>query len=104
MRRWKLSPMDLASRSKWVEFSRAKDEMFKYTDIKQAPWYVVNADIKMHARLNVMAHLLSLFAYEDLTPDPLDLPPRQENYGYVRPPLEDQTFVPEVFPRPEDVK
>jgi len=103
MRRWKLSPMDLASRSKWVEFSRAKDEMFKYTDIKQAPWFVVNADIKRHARLNVMAHLLSLIPYQDLTPDPLDLPIRQENYGYVRPPIEDQTFVPAVYPRPEDL-
>jgi len=103
MRRWKLSPMDLASRSKWVEYSRAKDEMFKYTDIKQAPWYVVNADIKKHARLNVMAHLLSQFNYEDLTPEPLELPPRQENYGYVRPPIEDQTFVPEVYPREEDL-
>jgi polyphosphate kinase 2 (PPK2 family) len=104
MRRWKLSPMDLASRSKWVEYSRAKDEMFKYTDIKQAPWYVVNADIKRHARLNVMAHLLSLIPYDDLTPEPIELPPRQENYGYVRPPLEDQTFVPEVYPRPEDLE
>lgn len=103
MRRWKLSPMDLASRSKWVEYSRAKDEMFKYTDIKQAPWYVVNADTKKHARLNVMNHLLSQFNYDDLTPEPLKLPPRQENYGYVRPPIEDQTFVTEVYPRPEDL-
>lgn len=103
MRRWKLSPMDLASRSKWVEYSRAKDEMFKYTDIKQAPWYVVNADVKKLARLNVMNHLLSMFPYKDLTPDPIELPPRQENYGYVRPPIEDQTFVPEVYPRPEDL-
>ena len=102
MRRWKLSPMDLASRSKWVEYSRAKDEMFKYTDIKQAPWYVVNADVKKHARLNVMAHLLSMFPYEDLTPESLELPPRQENYGYVRPPMEDQTFVPEIYPGMED--
>jgi polyphosphate kinase 2 len=103
MRRWKLSPMDLASRSKWVEYSHAKDEMFKYTDIKQAPWYVVNVDKKKPARLNVMAHLLRQFDYEDLTPEPLELPPRQENYGYVRPPIEDQTFVPEVYPRPEDL-
>ena len=103
MRRWKLSEMDLAARSKWVEYSRAKDEMFKYTDIKQASWYVVNADIKRHARLNVMAHLLSLFPYVDLTPEPIELPPRQENYGYVRPPFEDQTFVPEIYPRPEDL-
>lgn len=103
MRRWKLSPMDLASRSKWVEYSHAKDEMFKYTDIKQSPWYVVNADVKKYARLNVMRHLLSLFPYQDLTPEPLELPPRQENYGYVRPPIEDQTFVPEIYPRPEDL-
>jgi len=103
MRRWKLSPMDLASRSKWVEYSRAKDEMFKYTDIKQAPWFVVNVDIKKHARLNVMTHLLSQFEYEDLTPEPLELPPRQENYGYVRPPIEDQTFVPEIYPREDDL-
>ena len=64
----------------------------------------VNADAKKHARLNVMRHLLNLFPYEDLTPAPLELPPRQENYGYVRPPIEDQTFVPEVYPRPEDLK
>ncbi len=102
MRRWKLSPMDLASRSKWVEYSQAKDEMFKYTDIKQAPWFVVNADVKKHARLNTMTHLLSLFPYEDLTPEPIELPPRQENFGYMRPPMEDQTFVPEVFPLPKD--
>ncbi len=96
-KRWKLSPMDLESRARWVEYSRAKDEMFAHTDIKQAPWYVVNADVKEHARLNCMHHLLSLIPYEDLTPRPLDLPPRQENVGYVRPPLNDQTFVPEVF-------
>jgi polyphosphate kinase 2 len=98
MRRWKLSPMDLAARSKWVEYSHAKDEMFKYTDIKQAPWYVVDADVKKLARLNVMAHLLSVIPYDDLTPEPIALPPRQENYGYVRPPMEDQTFVPTVYP------
>lgn len=102
MRRWKLSPMDLASRSKWVEYSHAKDEMFKYTDIKQAPWYVVDADVKKHARLNIMTHLLSQFDYKDLTPAPLELPPRQENYGYVRPPMEDQTFVPAIYPKVGD--
>ncbi len=98
MRRWKLSPMDLASRSKWVEYSRAKDEMFKYTDIKQAPWYVVNTDSKKLARLNLISHLLSMIPYQDLTPEPIALPQPQENYGYVRPPIEDQTFVPEVYP------
>ena len=74
MRRWKLCPMDLESRARWVEYSRAKDEMFRYTDIKQAPWYVVEADDKRRARLNCIAHLLSLIHYEDLTPPPLELP------------------------------
>ena len=96
-RRWKLSPMDLHSRSKWVEYSRAKDEMFRYTDIKHAPWYVVNADDKRRARLNCIRHLLTMVPYEDLTPPPLELPPRQPEQGYVRPPLEEQTFVPEHY-------
>ncbi|MGC9523533.1 MAG: polyphosphate kinase 2 [Anaerolineae bacterium] len=96
-KRWKLSPMDLEARTQWVEYSKAKDEMMKYTDIKQAPWYVVNADIKRHARLNCIAHLLSLIPYEDLTPEPIELPPRQEDTGYIRPPFSDQTFVPEVY-------
>src|SRR5438552_2361714 len=97
MRRWKLSPMDLKAREKWVEFSRAKDEMFAHTDIKQAPWYVVNADDKRRARLNCISHLLSTIPYEDLTPKPIKLPPRGPDQGYVRPPLSDQTFVPEVY-------
>ena len=84
-KRWKLSPMDLESRARWVEYSRAKDEMFAHTDIKQAPWYVVNADNKKRARLNLIRHLLSLFPYEDLTPDPIILPPRELDDGYVRP-------------------
>lgn len=96
-KRWKLSPMDLHSRARWVEYSKAKDEMFAYTDIKQAPWYVVNADNKMSARLNCIQHLLSMIPYEDLTPEPMVLPPRQKEKGYVRPPLTDQTFVPEVY-------
>jgi polyphosphate kinase len=96
-RRWKLSPMDMQSRTRWVEYSKAKDEMFAHTDIKQAPWYVINADNKMTARLNCMRHLLSLIPYEDLTPEPINLPPRQPDQGYVRPPMTDQTFVPEVY-------
>ena len=96
-KRWKLSPMDLQSRARWVEYSIAKDEMFAHTDIKQAPWYVVNADDKKRARLNVISHFLSLIPYEDLTPEPIVLPPRQTDRGYVRPPLSDQTFVPEIF-------
>lgn len=97
-KRWKLSPMDLESRSRWLEYSRAKDEMFAHTDIKQAPWYVVRSDIKKHARLNCIAHLLSLIPYQDLTPEPIKLPKRKEGSGYVRPPLSDQTFVPELWP------
>ena len=96
-KRWKLSPMDLQSRARWVEYSKAKDEMFAYTDIKQAPWYVVNADNKQCARLNCMHHLLSMIPYEDLTPEPINLPPRQSEKGYIRPPMTDQTFVPEVY-------
>ena len=96
-KRWKLSPMDLESRARWADYSRAKDEMFATTDIKQAPWYVVNADNKKRARLNVIHHLLTLMPYEDLTPPPIALPPRQPDSGYVRPPITDQTFVPEVY-------
>ncbi len=94
-KRWKLSPMDVESRSRWIEYSKAKDQMFAHTDIKQAPWYVVNADVKKHARLNCIKHLLSMIDYEDLTPGPIDLPERKQSGGYVRPPLTDQTFVPE---------
>jgi polyphosphate kinase 2 len=96
-KRWKLSPMDLESRGKWVEFSRAKDIMFDHTDIKQAPWYVVNADDKKRARLNCMSHLLSLIPYEDTTPEPVELPPRQSDEAYIRPPIGEQTFVPEAY-------
>ena len=94
---WKLSPMDLESRSRWVEYSKAKDEMFNHTDIKQAPWYVVNADDKRRARLNCISHLLSFISYKDLTPKPIELPHRQKEGGYVRPPIDDQTFVPDVY-------
>jgi polyphosphate kinase 2 len=96
-RRWKLSPMDLHARSRWVEYSRAKDEMFKFTDTKQSPWWVVNANNKKRARLNTISHFLSLIPYQDLTPERLELPPRQPDGGYVRPPITDQTFVPEIF-------
>ena len=95
-KRWKLSPMDVQSRSRWLEYSKAKDAMFAHTDFKQAPWYVVNADDKKRARLNCITHLLSLIPYQDLTPEVIELPPRQTDSGYVRPPLTDQTFVPEV--------
>lgn len=96
-KRWKLSPMDFESRSRWVEYSRAKDDMFKYTDTKQSPWYVVNSDDKKRARLNCITHLLGLIPYKDLTPKKMDLPARQKDTGYVRPPISDQTFVPEKY-------
>jgi polyphosphate kinase len=96
-KRWKLSPMDMESRRRWVDYSKAKDTMFGFTDIKQAPWHVVNSDDKERARLNCIAHLLSVIPYEDLTPEPIELPPKQKESGYVRPPITDQTFVPEVY-------
>lgn len=96
-KRWKLSKVDLAGRQRWVEYSRAKDQMFVYTDTIEAPWYVVNADNKRRARLNCIHHLLSLIHYEDIRPKPIKLPPRQEDTGYVRPSQTHQKFVPEVF-------
>jgi len=75
----------------------AKDTMFAHTDIKQAPWYVVKADSKKCARLNCITHLLSLIHYKDLTPTPEKLPPRPKMGHYVRPPINDQTFVPEIW-------
>ncbi|MCB1356613.1 MAG: polyphosphate kinase 2 [Maritimibacter sp.] len=95
-KRWKLSPMDLESRKRWVEYSRAKDVMFSHTDIKQAPWYVVNSDIKKHARLDCISHLLSQVPYQDVTPEEIVLEERPPQTGYVRPPLEEQNFVPET--------
>jgi len=96
-KRWKLSPMDLESRAKWVEYSKAKDEMFAYTVTKQSPWYVVNADNKMVACLNCIHHLLSMIAYDDLTPEPIELPAIHKGSGYERPPRTYQTYVPEVY-------
>jgi len=98
-KRWKLSPMDLESRQRWVEYSRAKDENFAHTDIEEAPWYVVNADVKKHARLNCIQHLLDFFDYDDLTPPAIELPERDVTSNYVRPPRSAQTFVPQVYPK-----
>ncbi|OGV36370.1 MAG: polyphosphate kinase 2 [Lentisphaerae bacterium GWF2_45_14] len=98
VKRWKLSPMDLKSRERWEEYSKAKDEMFSYTDNKQSPWFVVNADDKKKARLNCISHLLSMVKYEDLTPSSVTLPSRKKaTKGYVRPPISDQTFIPEPY-------
>ncbi|HHH30605.1 MAG TPA: polyphosphate kinase 2 [Polyangiaceae bacterium] len=97
IRRWKISEMDLVSRQHWVDYSRAKDTMLQYTDIKQAPWYVVRADNKKSARLNVISHILSQIPYDNLPTPELKLPPRQANRGYTRPPISEQTFVPEIY-------
>jgi polyphosphate kinase len=96
-KRWKISPIDIESRSKWLDYSKAKDAMFQYTDSKQSPWYVVNSDDKKRARLNCIHHLLSLIPYEEIKYEKLKLPPRQSEEGYMRPPVSDQTFVPEVY-------
>ena len=96
-KRWKLSPMDLKSREKWLEYSKAKDAMFAHTDTKQAPWYVVEADDKRRARINCISHLLTQVPYRDVAPEPVKLPPRRDDASYVRPPMSDQTFVPEVY-------
>ncbi len=96
-RRWKLSPMDLESRLKWAAYSEAKDQMFKSTDTKQCPWWVVPADDKRRARLNCISHLLSQLPYHDEEPPPIEFAPRPDDAGYVRAPFTDQTLVPQVF-------
>ncbi len=100
-KRWKLSPMDVESRNRWSDYSQAKDAMFAATDIPEAPWWVVDAEVKKRARLNVISHLLSVVPYGDLTPEPIELPPRPEadRDGYVRTPMEEQHFVPDLVPR-----
>ena len=97
IKRWKLSPMDIESRKHWVEYSKAKDDMFAQTDTKLTPWFVVDADDKKKARLNCIAHLLQQIPYTDLTPVEVELPPRQPNTGYKRPKKSSQRFVPKVY-------
>ena len=94
---WKLSPMDLESRKRWVKYSRAKDVMFARTDTKLSPWRIVEADVKRHARLNTISHLLSSIPYVYEPKPPLELPERQDDTGYVRPPRETMRYVPEVY-------
>ncbi len=98
-KRWKLSPMDLESRDRWQDYSRAKDDMLVHTDIDQSRWYVVNSDNKKRAHLNCIAHLLSLLPYKDVTPKKMKLPKRKPELreGYARPPLDSQNFVPEIY-------
>jgi polyphosphate kinase 2 len=96
-RRWKISPMDVESRTKWVDYSKAKDEMFAYTDTKQSPWFVVQADDKRKARLNCIHHLLSLIPHDEVPRETITLPPLEHDKAYVRPPMSEQTFVPDRY-------
>jgi polyphosphate kinase 2 len=94
LKRWKLSTMDLEEHRLYTRYSMAKDTTFQYTDIKQAPWYVVPSDDKRRARLNCISHLLSQIPYEDVVPDPIEIPAREDDKAYIRPPMLEQTFVP----------
>jgi len=96
--RWRFTPIDREARKRWVQYSKAKDAMMAHTNIDEAPWYVIDADVQEHAQLNCMAHLLNLIPYKDLTPEREELPPRErEDTGYVRPPMSEQTFVPKIY-------
>jgi polyphosphate kinase 2 len=97
-KQWKLSPMDLPARSHWVDYSIARDAMLAHTNSGHAPWYIVDANVKRHARLNVIRHLLSMIPYEDLTPEPVELPPRQKSKTYQHPDMSGYNFVPQRYP------
>ena len=97
LKRWKFSPMDLVSRKNWAKFSKAKDEMFKYTDTRQCPWFVVEGDKKKKARLNCIAHLLSKIPYKYEPEPPIELPKLKRDTSYRRPPWNEQTFIPEIY-------
>ncbi len=97
LKRWKLSPMDLESRKKWVDYSKAKDEMMARSDIAESRWHVVNADVKKHARLNCIAHFLSQVPYEDTPSDPIEFDERPEHPEYKRPPFSTQNIIPEPY-------
>ena len=96
-KRWKISPMDMAARTKWIEYSKAKDEMFAYTDTKESPWFVVEGDDKRRARLNLISHLLSLIKYKKVPKEKIVIPPLESDKKYVRPPLSTVNFIPEKY-------
>jgi len=96
-KRWKISPMDIESRDRWVEYSKAKDKMLAHTNIPEAPWFTVESDDKRRAHLNCISHVLSKVPYEDMTPNPIELPPRKAAEDYVRPPINEQFFVPQQY-------
>jgi polyphosphate kinase len=97
LKRWKLSPMDLKSREKWVEFSKAKDEMCSWTDIGEAPCVTIEADDKRRARLNCIAHILDRIDYRDALPGPIELPPRPAQDDYQRPPKDQHRVLDDRF-------
>ena len=97
-RRWKLSPMDIESRNRWVDYSKAKDVMMAHTHSPEAPWFTIEADDKRRARLNCLHHVLSKVPYEDMTPPPIKLPKRPHQGSYQRPPINEQFFVPNHYP------
>jgi polyphosphate kinase 2 len=96
LKRWKLSQMDLEEHRRYVRYSMAKDTTFQYTDIKQAPWHVVPSDDKRRSRLNCISHILASVPYEDIVPDPVEIPTREDE-AYIRPPLQEQAFVPQLY-------
>lgn len=96
-KRWKISSMDLKAREKWIDYSRAKDDMFAATDVPESPWNVVEADDKRRARLNCISHLLATIPYQDLPPEKIKLPPRQQEIEYERPPIGTQNFIPNRY-------
>ena len=96
LKQWKLSPMDMEARSRWIDYSKAKDEMFVHTDIPEARWNVVESDIKRNARINCISHLLSQIPWEHTPAEKIDLPKRQSDQGYVRPPMDSYAFVPDA--------
>jgi polyphosphate kinase 2 len=94
MKNWKLSPMDLEARNRWVEYSQAKDAMFSYTDSDESPWWVVDGEEKRNARLNCIEHLISQFDYSDVKKASLELPARRATHNLTRPPMDAQKFIP----------
>ncbi len=102
-RRWKISPMDLQSRARWVEYSKAKDQMFASTDLPDSPWWVIKANDKRRARLNCIHHLLSQISYDRIVPEEISLPPLQDCDDYQRPSMNSQRFVPDQFPDPNNL-
>ena len=97
LKQWKLSPMDLESRVRWEEYTKAKEVTFARTNISEAPWFIVEGNDKKRARLNCMSHLLSTIPYEDRTLGTIELPPRQVDTSYIRPPMQDQNIVPQKY-------